>query len=74
MYALYFYNNKDVMLNSISYLTNREDTITIRKTDETESYTVNENENNIIMCIIFITPVVIIIAGIIVWQVRRRRK
>ncbi len=74
MYALDLYNNKDVMLNSISYLTNREDTITIRKTDETESYTVNENENNIIMCIIFITPVVIIIAGIIVWQVRRRRK
>lgn len=74
MYAVDLYNNKDVILNSISYLTQRKDTITIRKTDETQNYTVNEKENSIIQTIIFITPAVIIFIGIVVWQVRRRRK
>lgn len=74
MYAVDLYNNKDVVLNSISYLTKREDSITIRKNDETEKYTVTESQNLIIQAIIFIVPVVIIIAGIVVWQVRRRKK
>ena len=74
MYAVDLYNNKDVILNSISYLTQREDTITIRKTDEKQNYTVNEKENSIIQTIIFVTPIVIIIIGIVVWQVRRRKK
>ena len=74
MYAIELYNNKDVILNSISYLTQRDDTITIRKTDETQNYTVNEKENSIIQTIIFATPIVIIAIGIVVWQVRRRKK
>ena len=74
MYAIDLYNNKDVILNSISYLTQREDTITIRKTDETQNYTVNEKENSIIQTIIFAAPAVIIVIGIVVWQVRRRKK
>lgn len=74
MYAVDLYNNRDVVLNSISYLTKREDSITIRKNDETQRYTVTEQQNLIIQAIIFIVPIVIIGAGIVVWQVRRRKK
>ena len=37
-YAKDLYNNQDVILNSISHLTERTDTITIRKTGENETY------------------------------------
>lgn len=74
MYTIDLYNNKDLILNSIGYLNEREDTITIRKNYEDVSYTVTEEQNSIIMIIIFTIPVVIIIAGIVVWQVRRRKK
>ena len=47
---------------------------TIRKNYEDVSYTVTEEQNSIIMIIIFTIPVVIIIAGIVVWQVRRRKR
>lgn len=73
-YAVDLYNNKDVILNSISHLTERTDTITIRKTNEQESYTVTEQEDAIIKTIIFAVPVIIIGIGIVVWQVRRRKK
>lgn len=74
MYAYTLYNNEDVILNSISHLTERTDTITIRKTSEEEQYTVNDQEDRIIKIIIFTVPVLVIIAGIVVWQVRRRKK
>ena len=74
LYAYEFYNNEDLALNSISYLTDREDTILIRKDTETSTYTVTENQQRIILAIIFAVPALIIIAGIIIWQVRRRKK
>ena len=74
MYASDLYNNKDVILNSISYLTERQDTITIRKSNDEEKYTVTDAEDAIIKTIIFIIPVLIIGIGIVVWQVRRRKK
>ena len=74
MYAVDLYNNEDIILNSISHLTERTDTITIRKTNETENYTVSEQEDTIIKIIIFTIPTVIIIIGLVVWQVRRSRK
>ena len=73
-YAVDLRNNEDVILNSISHLTEREDTITIRKTGEIENYTVTEKENNIIKIIIFSIPAIIIIIGIVVWQIRRRKR
>lgn len=73
VYAVYLYNNEDVVLNSVAHLTEREDTITIRKTSETENYTVTEQENVIIKTIIFVVPVIIIIIGIGVWIYRRRK-
>ena len=74
MYAIDLYNNEDVILNSISHLTERTDTITIRKTDETESYTVSEQEDIVIKVIIFTVPAIIILIGIVIWVVRKRRK
>lgn len=74
MYALDLYNNEDVILNSISYLTERNNTITIRKTGEEETYTVTDQEDIIIKAIIFTIPAIIIIIGIVIWQVRRRKK
>jgi len=74
MLTVDLYNNKDLILNSIAYLTERENTITIRKNSETVNYTVTEQQNTTIMTIIFTLPVVIIIAGIIIWQLRRRKK
>lgn len=76
MYAIYPIlerNNQDVVLNSISHLTQREDTITIRKTYENESYSVTDQEDAIIKTIIFTVPVIIIIIGIGVWIYRRRK-
>ncbi len=74
MSTVNLYNNKDLILNSIAYLTERENTITIRKDYETVKYTVTEQQNTIIMTIIFTLPIIIIIAGIIIWQIRRRKK
>lgn len=74
VYAYELYNNEDLALNSISYLTGREDTIMIRKDTEKTTYTVTEQQQTIILTIIFTVPVLIIIAGIIVWQIRRRKK
>ena len=74
MYAIDLYNNQDAILNSLSYLTEREDTITIRKDIEIVDYAVTESQHQIILTIIFGLPIFIIIIGIIVWQVRRRKK
>lgn len=75
MYAINAYNNEDILLNSVSYLTQREDNITIRKTGETvTTYDVTEAQNRIVLTIIFAIPVAIIIIGFIVWILRRRKK
>lgn len=72
-YAIALYNNKDIAANAVAYLNEREDLITIRKNHDDVSYNVTKEQHNVIMMIIFITPLVIIIVGIIVWQVRRRK-
>ena len=66
--------NKDLVLNSIAYLTEREEDITARKDTGTVTYTATEQQDTIIRAIIFTVPALIIIVGIIVWQVRRRKK
>lgn len=74
MYANKLCNNDDVVINSVSYLTQRTDTITIRKDADNVSYTVTQSQHNIIMAVIFIVPALIILMGIIIWQIRRRKK
>jgi len=72
--AINFYNNKDIVLNSIAYMAEIEDQITIRKNIEVIYYTATEAQNNIVMTVIFGAPILIVIAGIVVWQLRRRKK
>ena len=68
-------NNRDLILNTVSFLTNREDSIRIRK--DTGVVTFNaatQTQANIVRAIIFGFPVLIIIAGIVISIVRKRRK
>ena len=69
-----FYNNKDLVINSVSYLTQRTDNLTIRKDTGVVTYTATEQEDMVIRVIITALPILIILTGIIVWQVRRRKK
>lgn len=73
IYRVYLYNEEDVVLNSVSHLTERDDTITIRKTSEAETYTVTDQEDAMIKTIIFVVPVLIIGMGVVVWYVRKRK-
>lgn len=66
--------NKDLVLNSIAYLVDREEDITARKNTGTVTYTATEAQDTIIRIVIFAVPIAIIIVGIVIWQVRRRKK
>ena len=66
--------NKDLILNSIAYLVDREEDITARKDTGAVTYTATEAQDTIIRIIIFAVPIIIIIVGIVVWQIRRRKK
>ena len=66
--------NKDIILNSIAYLVDRPEDITARKSTGTVTYTATEQQDAIVKVIIFTVPAIIIIAGIVVWQIRRRKK
>lgn len=66
--------NKDLVLNSIAYLSDREEDITVRKSTGSITYTATEQENRIILAIIVGVPVIIILLGIIVWIHRRKNK
>lgn len=68
------YNNKDLLLNSVAYLTDREDSITIRKNTGSVTYTATDSEDLMIRIIIFVFPIIIILLGFIVWFTRRRKK
>ncbi len=66
--------NKDLVIDSIEYLVDRQEDIVIRKDTNTVNYTATVEQDNIIQGIIFGVPVVIILIGILVWQHRRRKK
>ena len=66
--------NKDLALNSIAYLSDREEDITVRKGTGTVKYTATEQESRIILGIITAVPLLIILIGIIVWVSRKRKK
>ncbi len=66
--------NKDLAMDSMAYLVDRQEDIVIRKDRNTINYTATLKQDNIIQGIIFGVPVVIIFTGILVWQHRRRKK
>lgn len=70
----YLANNRDFMLNSVASLTKKENTLKIRKDMSTSTYAPTDHEHAVVMTIIFAVPVVIIILGIVVWQLRRRKR
>lgn len=70
----YLGNNKDFMLNSISNLTSRDDTLKIRKDMSTSTYQPTEEEHGVVLGIIFAVPLGIILAGIVVWNCRRKKR
>lgn len=72
--AIQLGNNKDLILNSLAYLSDREEDITARKSTGTVTYTATEQQDTIVRVIIFAVPAVIILVGLIVWQKRRRKK
>ena len=72
--AINFRSNSDVLLNTVSYLADRDPAVTIRKKTEYVTYTATQKEDLIIRSIIFILPLVIIIIGIVIWQIRRRKR
>ena len=67
--------NKDIILNTIAYLSNREDSIRIRKDTGIVTFdAITEQENKIVLWIIFAIPIIIIIAGIVITIARKRKK
>lgn len=67
-------SNKDIILNSIAYLTNREDSITIRKDTSSVTYTATETQDTVVRIIIFTVPILIILTGFIIGKIRKRKK
>ena len=59
--TIYFYNNLDLILNSVAYVAEVEDQITIRKSIESTSYTATAMQDAIIKTIIFGVPIIIVI-------------
>lgn len=74
MPAITLYNNRDMLLNSVAYVSEMQDGITIRKSIEKTYYTPTEMQDRVIRSIIYGVPLVIVIVGIIMWQRRRRKK
>ena len=68
------YSNKDLLLNTVAYLTEKDSSITIRKNTNTVTYTATEKQNNVVLAIIFIIPILIILIGIIISFIRKRKK
>ena len=68
------YANKDLLLNTVSYLTQKDSSITIRKDTNSVTYTATKKQNTIILLIIFVIPLLIILIGIVVGFIRKRKK
>ena len=70
----YIGNNKDLAINSIANLADKEG-LTIRKEILAQAtYIPTETEKAVVKTIIFVTPVIIVLAGFAVWTYRKKRK
>ena len=72
--AIFFYQNSNLALNTIAYTAKASEGLVIRKNIENTYYTATQAQDTIIRTIVYGVPVLIIILGIVVWQVRRRKK
>lgn len=67
-------DNIEFFVNVVSGVTDREDTVFIKKDTSSTSFNPTTFERNIVLAITFIFPILIIIIGIIVWNVRKRKR
>ena len=67
-------NNADILLNTVAYLSNRDDAIRIRKDLGVVTYTATATQDKIVKIVIFGVPILIILTGIIVTIWRRKRR
>ena len=72
--GIYYGKNKDVVLNSLAYLVDRPEDITARKSTGMVVYTATASQDRNIRIIIFAVPILIIVIGIVVWNIRKRKK
>lgn len=70
----YIGSNKDFVINSIAYLGDKGNTLTIRKDMANSTYTPTESQNRIVITLIFAVPLAIIAIGIIIGAYRKKRK
>ena len=66
--------NKDFVINAMSYLGGKDNILTIRKDYAANSYLPTDEQNRIVLTIIFSVPLFIIVAGFIIWNYRNKRK
>lgn len=71
---IYFDDNEEIILNSIKYLSENDNSVLIRKQHYDTIPTIDLLQNNMNIQIMFGLPMLIIIAGYIVWRVRRNKK
>lgn len=72
--AIWFLDNGKLVLNSVQHISNVEDSLVIRKPIKSTYYTPTKEQDILIQVIIFSMPVIIMIFGIVVWRIRRRKK
>lgn len=70
----YLGSNKDFVINSMAYLGDKGNTLTIRKDMASSTYLPTETQNRIVVTIIFAVPCIIITIGIIIGAYRKKRK
>ena len=70
----YLGSNKDFVINSMSYLGDKGNNLTIRKDMASSTYLPTQTQDNIVITIIFLVPILIILIGIAVWTYRKKRK
>ncbi len=67
-------SNKDFVINSMAFLGDKGNSLTIRKDYSSSTYMPTQLQNMIVMAIIIFVPVFIIIFGVMIWAYRQRRK
>lgn len=70
----YVGSNKDFIINSLSYLGEKENILSIRKDMANSTYLPTDNQNAIVMTIITTVPIIIILIGITITAYRKKRK
>lgn len=70
----YLGSNKDFAINSLSYLGEKTNSLSIRKDMANSTYLPTDKQNAIVMTIITTVPIIIIFIGITVNAYRKKRK